>query len=172
MVSSSVGALQGPSKENVASRSVESKCAGAVRARRILVAVRGAAPPDTVAIVTRDRQRCGRDGEERAAAFLAARGLTILARNVRAPAGEIDLVALDGETLVFCEIRTRRSRGQGGALESVTTAKQRQVVRVAEWFLAMRPALADRPIRFDVVAIDVHGDTVALEHVVDAFGAC
>ncbi len=120
--------------------------------------------------MTYDRQRCGRDGEARAADFLAARGLTILARNVRAPAGEIDLVALDGETLVFCEIRTRRSRAQGGALESVTPAKQRQVVRVAEWFLATRPALQTRPVRFDVVAIDVRGARVAIEHVPDAFG--
>ena len=123
--------------------------------------------------MTLDRQRCGRDGETRAAAYLVERGLTILARNVRAPAGEIDLVALDGDTLVFCEIRTRRSRGQGGALESVTPAKQRQVVRVAEWFLAVRPALRARPIRFDVVAIDVRGDALAIEHVRDAFdGGC
>ncbi len=124
----------------------------------------------TVVGMTRDRQRCGREGEARAAAHLAARGLTIVAQNVRAPAGEIDLVALDGETLVFCEVRTRRSRGQGGALESVTPAKQRQVVRVAAWYLAAHPAWHDRPIRFDVVAIDVRGDAVAIVHVPDAFG--
>ena len=121
--------------------------------------------------MTRDRQRCGRDGEARAAAFLAGRGLTILAQNVRAPAGEIDLVALDGDTLVFCEIRTRRSRRQGGALDSVTPAKQRQVVRVAEWFLATHPALQRHPMRFDVVAIDMEGERVAIVHVPDAFGA-
>jgi putative endonuclease len=121
--------------------------------------------------VTLDRQRCGRDGEERAAAYLAARGFHILARNVRASAGEIDLVALDDDTLVFCEIRTRRSGGQGGALESVTPAKQRQVVRVAEHFLARHPRLQARPIRFDVVAIDVRGDAVEVVHVRDAFSA-
>jgi putative endonuclease len=121
--------------------------------------------------VTRDRQRCGRDGEERAAAFLAALGFTIVARNVRASAGEIDLVALEDETLVFCEIRTRRSVGQGGALESVTAQKQRQVVRVAEYFLARHPHLHARPIRFDVVAIDLHGDDIAITHVRDAFTA-
>ena len=120
--------------------------------------------------MTRDRQRCGREGEARAAAYLAGCGLTILARNVRAPAGEIDVVALDGATLVFCEIRTRRSGAQGGALESVTPAKQRQVVRVAEWFLTAHPALATHPIRFDVVAIDLRGDAAAIEHVRDAFG--
>jgi putative endonuclease len=119
--------------------------------------------------VTRDRQQCGRDGEERAAAHLASCGFTIVARNVRAAAGEIDLVAFDGDVLVFCEIRTRRSRQQGGALESVTPAKQRQVVRVARHFLARHPHLYDRPIRFDVVAIDVRGDTAAITHVRDAF---
>jgi putative endonuclease len=121
--------------------------------------------------VTRDRQRCGRDGEDRAAAFLTAAGLHILARNVRAAAGEIDLVALDDETLVFCEIRTRRSGGQGGALASVTPFKQRQVVRVAEHFLARHPHLHARPMRFDVVAIDVRGDDVEIVHVRDAFSA-
>jgi putative endonuclease len=119
--------------------------------------------------VTRDRQRCGRDGEERAAAFLAARGFAIVARNVRAAAGEIDLVALDGDTLVFCEIRTRRSAGQGGALESVTLAKQRQVVRVAQHFLMRHPRLYAHPMRFDVVAIDVRGDTAEITHIRDAF---
>jgi putative endonuclease len=119
--------------------------------------------------VTRDRQRCGRDGEDRAAAYLVARGFRILARNVRASAGEIDLVALEDQTLVFCEIRTRRSSGQGGALESVTPLKQRQVVRVAQHFLARHPHLHARAMRFDVVAIDVRGDAAEITHVRDAF---
>jgi putative endonuclease len=121
--------------------------------------------------VTRDRLRCGQEGETEAAAFLRARGFTILARNVRSHAGEIDLVALDGDVLVFCEIRTRRSRAQGSALESVTPAKQRQVVRVAEYFLARHPRLASRPIRFDVVAIDRREDAVEVTWIADAFGA-
>jgi putative endonuclease len=121
--------------------------------------------------VTRDRQQCGRAGEARAVAYLAARGFTIVARNVRAPAGEIDVVAVEGDTLVFCEVRTRRSARQGGALESVTPAKQRQVVRVARHFLACRPELHARPIRFDVVAVDLRDDDAAITHVRDAFGA-
>ena len=138
---------------------------------RLLGVMRRAWASHTLAPVTRERQECGRAGEDRAAAFLAARGFTILARNVRAAAGEIDVIALDGETLVFCEIRTRRSARQGGALESVTPAKQRQVVRVAEWFLGRHPELHARPIRFDVVAIDVRGERAAIAHVRDAFGA-
>jgi putative endonuclease len=121
--------------------------------------------------VTRDRQQCGRAGEERAAAYLVARGLTIVARNVRAAAGEIDLIALDGDTLVFCEIRTRRSAGQGGALESVTPAKQRQVVRVAEHFLARHPRFYAHPIRFDVVALDLRAEATTITHIPNAFTA-
>jgi putative endonuclease len=131
--------------------------------------VRAEVAAATLGCVTRDRQRCGRDGEERAVAFLAGLGFTILARNVRSAAGEIDVVALDEDTLVFCEIRTRRSGGQGGALESVTPAKQRQVVRVAQHFLVRYPRLYAHPIRFDVVAIDIRGETVELAHVRDAF---
>jgi putative endonuclease len=133
--------------------------------------MRGEAPRAYAPHVTRDRQQCGRDGEERAAAYLAARGLTIVARNVRAPAGEIDVVALDGDTLVFCEVRTRRSARQGGALESVTPAKQRQVVRVAQHFLARHPALDRYAMRFDVVAVERRDDAVALTWIRDAFTA-
>jgi putative endonuclease len=120
--------------------------------------------------VTRDRQRCGSEGERLAGAFLAARGYTIVERNFRCAAGEIDLIVLDGRTVVFCEIRTRRSRSAGSALESVTWLKQRQVVRVAEIYLA-RHRLHAHPTRFDVVAIEVRGATVAIEHVTDAFQA-
>jgi putative endonuclease len=131
----------------------------------------GGGPAPTIRSVTRDRQHCGRDGERRAADYLTARGMRVLASNVRASAGEIDLVALDGDTVVFCEVRTRRSRTQGGALESVTPAKQRQVVRVAEHFLVRHPRLAGHPLRFDVVAIDLTGDRAEITHVRDAFGA-
>jgi putative endonuclease len=120
--------------------------------------------------MTRDRRDCGREGEELAAAFLRARGYTILARNFRCRAGELDIIALDARTLVFTEVRTRRGWAQGSALESVSVAKQRQVVRVAELFLA-RHHLHTHPVRFDVVAVERRGSTVAIEHLVAAFGA-
>lgn len=120
--------------------------------------------------VTRERLRCGAEGEEIAAAFLRARGYTILARNFRCVAGEIDVVALDARTIVFGEVRTRRGRAHGSALESVTGAKQRQVVRVAGVYLA-RHHLHAHPVRFDVVAVEIRGSTVTVAHVIDAFGA-
>ena len=118
--------------------------------------------------MTRDRLRCGAGGEDLATAFLRARGYTILARNYRCPAGELDVVALDDRTIVFVEVRTRRGRAHGSALESVTAAKQRQVARVAAVYLA-RLHLHAHPVRFDVVAVEVRGWTVDLAHVVDAF---
>ncbi len=118
--------------------------------------------------MTRERLRCGAEGEALAAAFLHARGYTILARNFRCTAGEIDVVALDARTIVFGEVRTRRGWAHGSALESVTTAKQRQVVRVAGFYLA-RHRLHAHPVRFDVVAVEMRGWTVTLLHVVDAF---
>jgi len=120
--------------------------------------------------MTRDRLRCGANGEELAAAFLRARGYTIISRNFRCGAGEIDPIALDDRTLVFCEVRARRSAGQGSALESVTGAKQRQVVRVAGFYIA-RHHLHAHPIRFDVVGIELRLPTVRIAHVVDAFRA-
>ena len=118
--------------------------------------------------MTRDRLRCGATGEDLAAAFLAARGYTIVTRNFRCAAGEIDVVAIDGRTIVFCEVRTRRSARRGSAIESVTPLKQRQVCRVAEHYVA-RHRLEAHAIRFDVVAIELRGLTVDLQHVVDAF---
>ncbi len=132
--------------------------------------VRGSAAAATAGEVTRDRLRCGAEGEDIAAAFLRARGYTIVERNLRSPAGELDVVALDGRTIVFVEVRTRRGWAHGSALESVTAAKQRQVVRVAAFYLA-RHHLHAHPVRFDVVAIEVRGWTVAVVHLVDAFRA-
>jgi putative endonuclease len=118
--------------------------------------------------MTRERLRCGAEGEALATTFLRARGYTIVARNFRCAAGEIDVVALDGRTLVFAEVRTRRGYAHGSALDSVTRAKQRQVARVAAVYLA-RGRLHAHPVRFDVVALEVRGWTVSLAHVVDAF---
>jgi putative endonuclease len=97
-------------------------------------------------------QIAGNDAEERAAAYLAERGLAILARNFRTRLGEIDLVARDGETLVFVEVRLRRPGPFGGALESITPAKQRRIRAAAQQYLQR---LGREPrCRFDVVALD------------------
>jgi putative endonuclease len=103
--------------------------------------------------VTFQRQQLGIIGEELAVAALAARGYAILERRYTTERGEIDIIAEDGETLVFVEVRARATGECGSAAESVTRAKQLQVTRVAVDYLA-RHAISDRPCRFDVVAVD------------------
>ncbi len=94
----------------------------------------------------------GRIGEEAAVAHLVALGYQILARNVRFRAGEIDLVADDGDILVFIEVKTRRSVAYGTALGAVTRSKQQQLAKLAAIYLSR---LHDpvRFCRFDVVAV-------------------
>jgi putative endonuclease len=97
-------------------------------------------------------QSAGGEAEERAAAYLAERGLAIVARNFRTRLGEIDLIAREDETLVFVEVRLRRSGSFGGALESITPAKQRRIRAAAAQYLQR---LGREPrCRFDVVALD------------------
>ncbi|MBW1645667.1 MAG: YraN family protein [Deltaproteobacteria bacterium] len=101
--------------------------------------------------VDRRRQVLGRWGEEQAAAYLEARGLRLLRRNYRCPRGEIDLVAVDGKVLVFCEVKTRRSAAYGLPQEAVGRAKQQQIIRVASWYLQEHGWQGE--VRFDVVAV-------------------
>ena len=100
------------------------------------------------------RQSLGKRGEELAAAFLIRQGYTILARNYRQRYGELDIVAEEGDTLVFVEVKTRRSTRFGSAWEAVTPAKQRQISLLALDFISRR-RLHDRKIRFDVVAVSM-----------------
>lgn len=105
------------------------------------------------------RQATGRQGEALARAELERRGYEILAEGFRTRCGEIDIIARHGVTLVFVEVRTRRSRLRGHAAESVTRRKQLQVARMAAAYLATH-AGTHGPCRFDVVAIDYdeHGE--------------
>lgn len=103
--------------------------------------------------MTFQRQRLGIVGEDLAAAALTARGYAILERRYTTERGEIDIIAEDGETLVFVEVRARATAAFGRAAETVTAAKQRQVTRLASEYLS-RHQIVNRPCRFDVVAVD------------------
>jgi putative endonuclease len=98
------------------------------------------------------RPDAGAEAEALAAQFLAAQGLAIVARNVRTRYGEIDLVAQDGATLVFVEVRLRRNAAFGGAAESITRAKRARLVTAARQYLAR--VRGDPPCRFDAVLLD------------------
>ena len=110
--------------------------------------------------------RSGARAEALCAERMRRAGLRIVARNWRCRAGEIDLVARDGATLVFVEVRLRRSGKFGGAQASVDAHKQRRILRAARAYLASRPL---QPCRCDVVALDGL-DPRAIEWIRDAFG--
>jgi len=121
----------------------------------------------------RKSQHCtlGRTGEDLACAELRRRGYAILDRRYRTRSGELDIVARQGRTLVFVEVKTRASPRFGTPLEAVTAAKRRQVVAMAADYLARR-----RPggslCRFDVAAVTFdEGGRPAVEIVTDAFAA-
>jgi putative endonuclease len=97
----------------------------------------------------------GQTAESRAAAYLHAHGLKLLARNWRCRFGEIDLVMQDGATLVFVEVRLRSRSDFGGAAASVTPGKQKKLLAAARQYLAALQALP--PCRFDVVALTGSG---------------
>ncbi len=108
----------------------------------------------------------GGPAEQLAAAFLERRGLKILARNYRCRFGEIDLIAQSGPTLVFIEVRARKSDEFGGAAESITAAKRRRLIAAARHYLAARREW--RACRFDVVLLN--GDKPEPEWIANAFG--
>lgn len=99
------------------------------------------------------RGRLGQLGEALACRALVRRGYAILATRYRTRSGELDIVAEHRGTLVFVEVKTRRSRRFGTAGEAVTRAKRRRLARMAEEFLT-RSGLGGRPCRFDVVTVD------------------
>jgi putative endonuclease len=115
-----------------------------------------------------DRIALGRRGERIAERHLRRRGYRILERNFRAAGAEVDLVAMDGETLVFVEVKTRRTIGAGMPEEAVNPYKQRHIRRAAEIYARGHRA-QDRAIRFDVVAIRHDAGGRHLELLRDAF---
>ena len=115
------------------------------------------------------RRARGDAGEQLAEQFLRDSGLRTLARNVRYRCGELDRVLIDGETLVFAEVRWRSGPGFGGARDSVGATKQRRLIAAAQCFLQAHPRLSQLACRFDVLALSGPPDKVAIEWIQDAF---
>ena len=116
------------------------------------------------------RAQRGRSGESHARAWLEGRGYRALATNWRCPAGELDLVMLDGDELVIVEVKTRTGERYGRAAEAVTWAKQQKLLASAEWFVADHPEHADRIWRIDLVAVTIDPRTgvAAVQHIINA----
>ena len=102
----------------------------------------------------RDKDLLGRLGEHAAARYLIAGGLRIVDRNWRCPAGELDIIARHGRTLVVCEVKTRAGERYGHPVEAVNLAKARRLRRLAARWLAAHRG------RYDEVRVDVLGLTV------------
>lgn len=114
------------------------------------------------------RQQFGKKGEETAAGYLEKNGCTILEKNYRTRLGEIDLIAVEGNVILFVEVKTREKGGTYSPKEAVTPAKMRTLSRVAEFWLKSHKKLETKA-RFDVIAILSDGTTSRIEWVKNAF---
>ena len=121
--------------------------------------------------MTDKRKRLGMRGEDAACEYLARRGLKILERNWRCGYGEADIIALDKDVLVFCEVKTRRGITVGPPEESVTYKKQERYYKIARLYRD-RISVRHSSLRFDVVSVQVDkNDTSArLRYMPAAFG--
>lgn len=120
--------------------------------------------------MSKQRLMLGRLGENKAVDFLKKKGFRLLERNYRCKLGEIDIIAMKGETLVFVEVRCRSSETFGLPQESVNWRKQSKIRRIAQQYLNARSE-KDIKARFDVIAImiDKEERLVKIEHIENAF---
>jgi putative endonuclease len=118
--------------------------------------------------LTQARLELGRYGEDLAYKRIKRLGYRKIIRNYRCPLGEVDLIANDGDTLVFIEIKTRRGRPTGYAKEAVDARKQRQLSKVALSYMKSNNC-SEAKARFDVIAISIKEDKPEIEVVKNAF---
>lgn len=118
-----------------------------------------------------NRQKTGRLGEDQAVQILRAKGYKIICRNFSTKFGELDIVAMDGNCLVFVEVKARFTKTYGNGLESITQKKRQHMGRVALTYL-IRNGIRDRSCRFDVIALELSrlGEVILCTHITGAFG--
>ncbi|NOX37192.1 MAG: YraN family protein [Calditrichaeota bacterium] len=116
----------------------------------------------------KNKKAFGRWGEEIAARFLLERGMTILERNFRAERGEMDLIAQDGNVVVFVEVKTGDSHRFGLPEERITRSKQRQLYKIAQAYIQLHPR-DDVDYRFDVVIVDGNPRDYRIRYYPNAF---
>ncbi|MCL2319260.1 MAG: YraN family protein [Treponema sp.] len=109
--------------------------------------------------------KTGRAGEAAAAYYLEEKGLRILERNFRSPGGEVDIIALDGETVVFVEVKTWSSYGIDSLEQALNIKKQRKIIETSKYFLSNNRKYRYMAVRFDVIFISPGGIT----HLASAF---
>ncbi len=114
------------------------------------------------------KKKLGREGEDFAKRFLRKKGYKILETNYRTPIGEIDIIARDGDVIVFVEVKTRSSLEFGYPHEAVTQSKQNRLKKLALYYLKSQK-LTDVSVRFDVIGLYLKEGTYKVDHFVDAF---
>jgi putative endonuclease len=118
--------------------------------------------------LTRERLDLGLFGEDQALRKLKRLGYKNIIRNYRCPLGEVDLIARDGDVLVFIEIKTRKGKSVGYAKEAVNARKRRQLSKVALTYMKAN-GCCETKARFDVVAVNVDGMEIHIEVIKNAF---
>jgi putative endonuclease len=114
------------------------------------------------------RQAFGKAGEDLAVRYLKRKGYKVLERNYTCPVGEIDIVAKDKKTIVFVEVKTRRSMSYGSARLAITPHKQRKISMTALYYLKCNRQV-DQDARFDVVTVQSTGGTQEIDLIQNAF---
>ena len=134
----------------------------------MIVVASGARVAGLPGIMTQARQNLGKAGEDLACRELERRGYAIVARRYRAHRGELDIIARDGATLVFVEVKAREDLRFGGGASAITALKRRRMARVALDYMA-RHHVVDGPCRFDVVSIHFEAGEPVFELFQNAF---
>ena len=116
-------------------------------------------------MMKRNSVSLGKEGENKAVEALRTAGMSIITRNFRSRQGEIDIIALDGETLVFVEVKAYSKFGLESLAYSISQKKQRRIIETAKYFLSINRQYYGRAIRFDVVFIG----NEAVSHLASAF---
>jgi putative endonuclease len=113
-----------------------------------------------------NRTRAGFAGEQIAASFLTGIGYQVKERNFRKPSGEVDIIAVEGGTIAFCEVKSWERMPISGLEHALSRRKQGRIIRTSLWFLQEHPEFAGFQPRFDLLFVS-HG---SVEHFKNAFG--
>ena len=119
-------------------------------------------------MTTDDHLSTGLQGEDAACRYLAGKGYRIVDRNWRSGRYELDTIARDGDTMVFCEVKTARSHRFGAPVGWVTPRKVRHIARAAMGYIAEN-RVTGCGFRFDVIGLDITGGTLSITHIPNAF---
>lgn len=114
-------------------------------------------------------RKSGFHWEKAAEAYLRSKGLRLLQRNFSSRFGEIDLIMKDGQTLIFVEVKYRKSNQHGSGADAVTIQKQERISRTAAWYLVKNPDKAENTCRFDVISINQDHGAQSIDWIRNAF---